>query len=129
TDGVSVLLNNGDGTFAKPVHYASDDTPNYVAVADINGDGKLDLITANGGGRSVSILLGNGNGTFQSARNFAVGLIPNALAVGDFNNDGRLDVAVADQAGGPPPHQALWIMLGNGDGTLQAPTAITMTEV
>src|SRR5207253_4678515 len=95
TDGVSVLLNNGDGTFAKAVRYATDDGPNYVAVADINGDGKLDLITANGGGRSVSILLGNGDGTFQSPRNSAVGLIPNAVAIGDFNNDGKLDLAVA----------------------------------
>ena len=128
SDGVSVLLNNGDGTFGKAVYYATDDGPNYVAVADINGDGKLDLVTANGGGRSVSILLGNGDGTFQAPRNFAVGLIPNAVAIGDFNNDGKLDLAVADQAGGLPPHNALWIMLGNGDGTFQAPTAITMIE-
>ena len=40
TNGVSVLLNSGDGTFAKPVHYATGRFPNYVAVADINGDGK-----------------------------------------------------------------------------------------
>ena len=128
TDGVSVLLNNGDGTFANAAHYATDDAPNYVAVADINSDGKLDLITANGGGRSVSILLGNGDGTFQSPQNFAVGLIPMSVAVGDFNHDGKLDVAIADSAGGLPPYNALWIMLGNGDGTLQAPTSITMIQ-
>jgi len=129
TDGVSVLLNNGDGTFGKAVRYATGDAPNYVAVLDINGDGKLDLITANGGDRTVSILLGNGDGTFQSPRNFAVGIIPTAVAVGDFNNDGKLDLAVADQAGGLPPHQAVWVMLGNGDGTFQAPMGNIMPEV
>src|SRR5438477_4058697 len=56
TDGVSLFLNNGDGTFAKATHIATDDTPNFVVVVDINRDGKLDLVTANGGGRSVSVL-------------------------------------------------------------------------
>src|SRR5947208_2560594 len=51
-----------------------------------------------------------------------------AVATGDFNGDGKPDVAIADSAGGLPPYKALWIMLGNGDGTLQAPTSIIMIQ-
>src|SRR5882724_10803551 len=47
TNGVSILLNNGDGTFGSPVRFATGRVPNYVAVADFNGDGKLDLVSAN----------------------------------------------------------------------------------
>ena len=45
--------------------YATDRGPTSVAVADINGDGMPDIVTANYGGNDVSVLLGNGNGTFQ----------------------------------------------------------------
>ena len=69
TDGgntVSVLLGNGDGTFAAKADYATGAGPRSVAVGDFNGDGKLDLATANGMANSVSVLLGNGDGTFQA---------------------------------------------------------------
>src|SRR2546426_1533021 len=74
-DGVSVFLNKRDGTFAKPVRYASGRFPNHVAVGDFDGDGKLDLITANGGDNTISVLLGNGDGTFQNSRNSPGGLL------------------------------------------------------
>ena len=51
-----------------------------LAVADINGDGRLDLITANEFSNDVSVLLGNGDGTFEAPRSIAVGSIPVALA-------------------------------------------------
>ena len=67
-----------------------------VAVGDFNGDGKLDLVTANAGADDVSVLLGNGNGTFQAPTNIGIGSNPQSVAVGDFNGDGKLDLAVAD---------------------------------
>jgi FG-GAP-like repeat/Dockerin type I domain len=127
TDGVSVFLNQGGGIFGKPVRYATGSHPNYVAVGDFNGDGKLDLITANTAANTVSVLLGNGDGTFQSPLDSPVGLFPSALAVGDFNHDGKLDVAVAGGSSGVGTHQ-LWVLLGNGDGTFQAPLGNTMTD-
>ena len=63
---MSVLLGNGDGTFQAHVDYGAVAYPYSVAVGDFNGDGKLDLATANGYG--VSVLLGNGDGTFQPRR-------------------------------------------------------------
>jgi hypothetical protein len=102
---VSVLLGNGDGTFQPaqniPFGYITD----LVAVGDLNGDGNLDLVTANPFNNNVGVLLGNGDGSFQGAQNFAVGSFPHSVAVGNF--DGRhyangqpiLDLAVASGSG------------------------------
>jgi hypothetical protein len=100
--------------------------PDYAAsvtVADLNGDGKLDLAVPSSGG-TVSILLGNGDGTFQPAVNYPAGYAPASVAVGDFNGDGKLDLAVANF--GIPccsgPRGSVAILLGNGDGTFQPPS-------
>jgi hypothetical protein len=121
---VSVLLGNGDGTFQAARSFAAGSGPRSVAVGDFNGDGKLDLVTANYAidycygctpiESDVRVLLGNGDGTFQAARSFAAGDRPVSVAVGDFNGDGRADLAVADYYGG------VSVLLGNGDGTFQA---------
>jgi hypothetical protein len=92
---VSVLLGNGDGTFRTPVDYATGGGPEQVIAADLNGDGKLDLATANLGAPTVSVLLGNGDGTFQTKLDFDVVVGPHSLAAGDLNGDGRLDLAVS----------------------------------
>jgi hypothetical protein len=65
-----------------------------VAVADLNGDGALDLVTANFGDDAVGVLLGKGDGTFRPVMSFSAGPRPFAVAVGDFNSDGFPDVAV-----------------------------------
>jgi uncharacterized repeat protein (TIGR01451 family) len=69
-----------------------------LAVRDVNGDGKADLIVANYGA-DVGVLLGNGDGTFQTAVDYAAGAGLQSLALADFNGDGRADIAVADAAG------------------------------
>jgi hypothetical protein len=92
---------------------------------DFNRDGALDVVTAgtdSHGASYVSILLGNGDGTFQAPGKFAAGAGAIAVTAGDFNSDGRLDLAVADR-GDPNTGQGrgVSILLGNGDGTFQAP--------
>jgi hypothetical protein len=93
---VSVLLGNGNGTFHSAVNFSVGSGPNSVAVADVNGDGGPDLVTANFGSNSVSVLLGYGDGTFQSAVNYVVGSVPASVAVADLNGDGRPDLVVAN---------------------------------
>jgi hypothetical protein len=93
---VSVLLGNGNGTFQSRQTFATGQKPASVTVADVNGDGRLDLAVANASGRTVSVLLGNGNGTFQAARSFATGMGPYSVSVGDLNGDGRIDLATAN---------------------------------
>ena len=67
---VSVLLGNGDGTFAPPVTYAVEYNPESIVAGDFNSDGHLDL--AEDGSSGVIVLLGNGDGTFQAPKTFAV---------------------------------------------------------
>ena len=93
--------------------------PTYLAVGDFNNDGIADVVSASGCGTSISVLLGKSLNSFQAAVNTTVGLCLQGVAVGDFNKDGKLDVAVSD--GGPTTHR-VDILIGNGDGTFQAPT-------
>ncbi|WP_437605734.1 FG-GAP-like repeat-containing protein [Sorangium sp. So ce834] len=117
---LSVLLGNGDGTLQPAVDYADPvnaRTPNDVAVADVNGDGKLDLVSANFNSSNLSVWLGNGDGTFQSVLLYASGGTgTGAVAVGDLNGDGKPDIAAAHQNSAD-----VTLLLGNGDGTFQAP--------
>jgi hypothetical protein len=122
---VSVLLGNGDGTFQPQVAYSTTgsypagNTPQWVAIADVNKDGYLDLVTADSG-QGISVLLGKGNGKFQAPvfysdvlNNSGVGLGANGVAIADLNGDGNLDVVTAAQVG------AVNVFMGNGDGTFQ----------
>ena len=94
---------------AKTISVGSN--PWGVVSADLNRDGKPDLIVANTGGTTVSVLLNNGKGSFLQAVNYEVGKPLNQVTVGDFNEDGNMDIAVATYFVG--------ILLGNGDGTFQ----------
>ncbi len=114
-NNVSLLLNQGGGTFQSATTFAVGATPIAVTTGDFNNDGKLDFATANYNANSISIRLGNGNGTFQSAVNSAVGTNPQFVMAGDFNNDGLLDIATANYGSNNAS-----ILLGNGDGTFQS---------
>jgi hypothetical protein len=126
--GVAVSLGNGDGTFQASVSTVNLGGAFFVAAGDFNGDGKQDLavLGANPANQNVPalfILLGNGNGTFSLQSTTTVFTTPVSTVVGDFNGDGKLDIAVVDRASGG---DVVRVFLGNGDGTLQAPTAINL---
>ncbi len=128
---VSIFIGNGDGTFQSSVDYAVGDYPQYIITGDFNGDGKLDLAVVNSGSTlgqgSVSILLGNGDGTFQPHGDYDVGIASSGLVAGDFNGDGKLDLAVASGNAYPSPNRAaVAILLGNGNGTFQAASLISI---
>jgi hypothetical protein len=106
---ISVLLGKGDGTF--PTH--SDIGQGYasvIAVADVNGDGKPDLILAG------QVMLGNGDGTFQNGKTYDSALVAQ-IVIADMNGDGKPDIVTAD--GGP----TFSVRYGNGDGTFSPAVA------
>ena len=121
---VGVLLGNGDGTFQTAVTYDSGGVgPRSVAVADVNGDGKLDLLVPG------VVMLGNGDGAFQSAVTYDSGGVgPRSVAVADVNGDGKPDLLVANDCcvAGVPSFGTVGVLLGNGDGTFQ--TALTYSS-
>ena len=114
--------------FSAASAYAVGNNPLTVVVGDFNGDGKLDLAVLNTASNNVSILLGNGDGTFQTAKNFPCGSSPTGILSGDFNGDGKLDLAVFMAGNTTASTSAeILILVGNGDGTFQAPVATTLT--
>lgn len=136
---VGVLLGNGDGTFQPAQLYSSGGFAYFnsrVAVADANGDGRIDLVVLNGCSSacdpifpppgSVSILLGNGDGAFASAVSYpSGGYFARSLAVGDLDGDGDIDVVVSNwcddntSIGSCETQAPIGVLLGNGDGTFQ----------
>jgi len=107
-NGIGVFFGNGDGSFQRADTYA-DVGPGQLCVADMNSDGFPDLVTLDAAG--FSVLLNNGKGKFSFEHSSSAGFT-GLFAIGDFNNDGKPDIAI----------EGLGIFLGNGDGTVRAPT-------
>ena len=115
TSAVSVLLGNGNGTFQAQQTFATGANSVSVALVDVNGDSKPDIVAANESDDTVSVLLGNGNGTFQAQQTFAAGVNPLMVALVDVSGDGKLDMLVANEGS-----NTVSLLLGNGNGTFQA---------
>jgi FG-GAP-like repeat/Bacterial Ig-like domain (group 3) len=123
---IVILIGKGDGTFSNgtsltpPLPFE----PTAVVVGDYNQDGKQDLavLSASGPGSigSVNVYLGNGDGSFQAPKNAPVGTTgptgSRLLATGDFNRDGVADLVASNSV-----TNQVAVLLGNGDGSFQAP--------
>jgi hypothetical protein len=70
-----------------------------VTAADVNGDGKVDLVSANSGDNTLSVLTNNGSGGFMTEGTYAVGNSPHFLAAADVNGDGKVDLISANSFG------------------------------
>src|SRR5882672_4452705 len=107
-----VVMDENPPLFLPAVTYHSGGYDLSLAVADVNGDGRPDLLVADYDG-SVDVLLGNGDGTFQTVAAYSSGgSAPYSVAVADLNGDGRPDLAVANFNS-----NTVGVLLGNGDGT------------
>jgi uncharacterized repeat protein (TIGR01451 family) len=121
TSDVSVFLQNSSGPFGFTQAPGSPFTPGTnpfeVTVGDFDGDGVIDLATANDGDNAVAVFHGNGDGTFAPTAGspIAVSSHPEGVRAGDLDGDGKLDLAVANYGS-----SSVSVLLGNGDGTFHA---------
>ncbi|MER5965001.1 VCBS repeat-containing protein [Streptomyces sp. NPDC002057] len=126
-DNVSVWTNDGTGALGtasnhyvgggRPGSYSAGQLrPSGLATADVNGDGKPDVVTVNAGTSDISVLLGDGKGRLGPATRFADGVfLGRAIALGDVSGDGKPDVAVAHT------DRTITVFLGDGAGSFRAP--------
>src|SRR5205085_12302648 len=128
---VAVYFGNGDGSFSAPTFLPSADKEPLVALGDLNGDGKLDVVTADrlapfqGGFSGVSVFLATpqlGGGFLFPRTDYDAGFTTFHLALGDVDHDGHLDVVTIGLV--DSQHSGVIVLPGAGDGTLK-PKVVT----
>jgi Bacterial Ig-like domain (group 3)/FG-GAP-like repeat len=127
---LTIQLGNGDGTFQAATYFGNYSTT-FPVIADLNGDGYLDIATLNPGGNAasqVAVFLNKGAmapGAFASPSLYPAPAGATGISSGDFNGDGKQDLVTAIYTFGPPGGQSAFtefsVLYGNGDGTLNAP--------
>jgi hypothetical protein len=107
---VGLLLGKGDGTFTTAKDASTDSAYSMIALADLDADGRLDLVLADTWADRVSVLLGKGNATFGARADYQTTSDVASVALGDLNGDGKLDIVTVSSG-------AMDVLLGKGDGT------------
>ena len=97
-----------------------------VAIGDLNGDGKPDIVVANPSLNNVGVFLNTGNGTLGPGTFLAVSGRPDSISLADLNSDGHLDLLLVVVGSGT---SQLQVMLGDGHGGFAAPVAVPTGSV
>ena len=131
--GVCVLILGAPDALAEPLFSESRafDTGQYpfaVAAADLNHDGRVDVVVANRGSNTLSVLLGVGRGVFAPHTQFATGAGPSSVAIADLDGDGQLDLVATNSAA-----NSVSVLRGTGDGRflthIEIPAGIGVSRV
>ncbi|MBN1185792.1 MAG: VCBS repeat-containing protein, partial [Bacteroidales bacterium] len=117
SNNISVLFNNGDGTFHPYIDYATGDEPRSVFSSDLDGDGNMDLAIANSSSNNISILINDGNGSFITKTDYISGNGPHSIFSSDLDSDGDIDLSVANYIS-----NTISVFLNNGNGIFQTKT-------
>lgn len=116
---VTVLVNQGDGTFNNPLTSGGVSSARHLTLYDFDGDGKKDIAVTTGY-QGVSILKGNGDGTFKAGISYTGITGADSVSMGDVNGDGIMDLAVGGSSG-----NTAGIFIGNRDGSFASPQLYT----
>lgn len=119
----TVVAGEGSAEFAEDSVYATGTLPQAVHAADLDGDGDIDLATANRNTHNVSVLLSNGDGTFDAHSTYPVTYYPISLFAADFDTDGDIDLATTSSQG-----DNVSILLNNGNGTFASHADYTVAN-
>jgi hypothetical protein len=115
---VTVVLGDGEGSFAAPRAHEVADGPMRLALGHLDGDGRRDVVVSLESAAAVRVLHGDGAGNLTLGETAEVGEGPGAVVIADFDRDGKQDVAVATE----DLVDSVFVLLGGGDGTF-APAA------
>jgi len=124
SSSISVLVGNGDGTFAAERRYATSASPRELALGDFNEDGHVDVAVTNYDAGTVSLFVGAGDGSLTPLASVPTGPRPQGMTAADLDGDGHLDLAVAilgPDLNIPAPRGELVLVPGRGDGSFAAP--------
>ncbi len=121
---VSILLNNGDGTFVAVATYACGDYPTSVAIGDLDGDGLNDLAITNTSSGQVSVLVNAGGATFPTRASYPAGLKPHSSVIADLDGDGDNDLAVMNAG-----DETVTIFLNDGAGGFSLLATLPVSDI
>ena len=122
--GLEIFIGDGKGNFQPGFKYeAKNYRPLALTMADLNNDGKMDLITVDPTHHNVTVFLGNGDGTFKVNEPISGDSEPISIVADDFNGDHLMDLAFVNYAS-----NTLVVLYGNGDGTFKIPSARYQTK-
>ncbi|MEO6393448.1 MAG: VCBS repeat-containing protein [Pyrinomonadaceae bacterium] len=122
TSRIEFMAGDGAGNLAAPINFAlgGSDAATHVALSDVSGDGKLDILIACNGSNVVRVMYGNGTGGIASQKTFMLTIQPRAVAVGDFNGDGLMDLTGVSEGTG-----TITMLLNHGGGDYLTPKQVS----
>ncbi len=114
-----VFLGFGDGSFDEPMDLVDSGAPNAMALDDVNGDGKLDLVV--GAGASIRLYLGRGDGMFDPVRVLSSATTQQSIVISEFNSDTAMDIVSTSN------ESSLVVLFGVGDGEFGPPSELSVS--